>query len=499
MIAKKVFNADGTNKRFLSDFIIQSEQFTRVYAYIYDVTLPADGTGDKLQDGTTDPANWSFPTNIWKRGADAPKSEDLVTIDKWDLVSNSILMYSAPLAPTKIWVEVATTPEEFGDTITQPSVERAEVAADIAVANAALTSADVVTTHADVVLTHADVALTHADVLLTNADVASTHADVVLTNADVVTTHADVLLTNADVALTHADVLLTNADVASTHADVLFTNADVVTTQLKVWEAEAEQLTANSYAVEPEDVFVKVYTSNGDGTFTATPTTDYSALHHQTKGLAQDASTKLPKDGSEPMTGTLVAPSITSLDGGTDGIKLNTTATDLDYLGIRFEKQNVQKWLNYVDNTAISDLFWQRRKDDGTLTTVMKMIRDTAQVDFSFMPTVAGDKIEEKGSNANGTWVKFADGTAIATTILTGTQTVSASGVGYAKTNIGPFALPITFTSVNHASVETSSHVTGYCWASVAGVTTTTIHLNLFSFTNGANAKLKAMIVGTWK
>lgn len=81
--------------------------------------------------------------------------------------------------------------------------------------------------------------------------------------------------------------------------------------QLRAWEAEAEYLTAKSYAVEAEDVPVNVVTSDGDGTFTYTPQTGvYSALHHATKGLAQDASTKLPKDGSEPMTGNLEAPSM---------------------------------------------------------------------------------------------------------------------------------------------------------------------------------------------
>ena len=134
MISKKVFNADGANKRFLSDFIIQSEQFVRVYAYIYDNTLNPDGTGDILQNGSIDQADWVFPTNLWKRGADVPDSgDDLITIDKWDLVTNSILMYDAPLAPAKMWIEVATTPEEFGDTLTQPSVQRAEDAADAAV------------------------------------------------------------------------------------------------------------------------------------------------------------------------------------------------------------------------------------------------------------------------------------------------------------------------------------------------------------------------------
>ncbi len=49
--------------------------------------------------------------------------------------------------------------------------------------------------------------------------------------------------------------------------------------ELRKWESEAQVLTANSYAVEPSDIVVKTYVSNGDGTFTPTDTTDYSALH----------------------------------------------------------------------------------------------------------------------------------------------------------------------------------------------------------------------------
>ena len=53
--------------------------------------------------------------------------------------------------------------------------------------------------------------------------------------------------------------------------------------KMKMWEAEAERMTANSYANEPENVYVKKYISNGDGTFTAIPTTEYSAYHWKQK------------------------------------------------------------------------------------------------------------------------------------------------------------------------------------------------------------------------
>jgi len=52
------------------------------------------------------------------------------------------------------------------------------------------------------------------------------------------------------------------------------------------WEAEAERLTADSYATEAEDTFVNLVTSDGDGTFTYTPTADYSSLHYAAKSAS---------------------------------------------------------------------------------------------------------------------------------------------------------------------------------------------------------------------
>ncbi len=179
MISKKVFNANGTNARFLSDFIIASEQFTRVYVYIYDDTLNPNGAEDVLQN-TGLP--WSYPDNVYRRGANAPiGSLDLITLDKWSLVTNSILFYDVPQATSKVWIEVGTTAEEFGSTLLISTVEQAEAA--------------------------------------------------------------------------------------------------VAEAQLGYWEAEAEQLTAKSYAREPEDSYVNDYISNGDGTFQLEGTADFSALH----------------------------------------------------------------------------------------------------------------------------------------------------------------------------------------------------------------------------
>jgi len=60
--------------------------------------------------------------------------------------------------------------------------------------------------------------------------------------------------------------------------------------QLRALEAEAFKLTADSYATEDTDVHVRVYTSDGDGTFSSTPTSEYSSKHWKDKaaGAAGD-------------------------------------------------------------------------------------------------------------------------------------------------------------------------------------------------------------------
>lgn len=93
--------------------------------------------------------------------------------------------------------------------------------------------------------------------------------------------------------------------------------------QAAEWEAVAAKMTADSYATEAEDVVVKIYTSDGDGTYTATDTSEYSALHWSAKSLgggdmyksAYDADNSGVVDDSEKLGGVL--PTGYSLSGHT--------------------------------------------------------------------------------------------------------------------------------------------------------------------------------------
>jgi hypothetical protein len=107
---------------------------------------------------------------------------------------------------------------------------------------------------------------------------------------------------------------------------VIASAANATQAELYEWEAEAERLTADSYATEAEDTFVNIVTSDGDGTFTYTPTTDYSALHYSLKAatfnpaiyapLASPALTGTPTVGGDAIKYLTAQPSWTGVDIG---------------------------------------------------------------------------------------------------------------------------------------------------------------------------------------
>jgi len=220
-----------------------------------------------------------------------------------DLVDNSIVFYITPSAGVTIVIEVATTPEEFGNVVAMPIVALAESYATSAglSATSATASALTATTQAGLLL-HRQVflllrlleALGSATIASNKATDASNSAITSLAQAGIATVKAaeataDVVLTNADVVLTHADVVLTHADVVLTHADATTstTQADIATTQAGLSTASATE--AEHWANYTTDVAVP----EGAG--------EFSAKHYATKAAASASSLlvdAVPTDGS---------------------------------------------------------------------------------------------------------------------------------------------------------------------------------------------------------
>jgi len=213
----------------------------------------------------------------------------LVADDTWvqmdvglyQLINNACVLNSLLDTATykQLEVRVADTPDELNDA---PS----DISTVAGIANEIVTVAGI----ADEVVT---VAGDSVNVNLVGDDIAlgagtNQPTDSAILNA----------LTNATDAIDSASAAATsetnagNSEVAAATSE---TNA-----QLSAWEAEAEKLTAESYATEAYGVPVNIVTSDGDGNFTYTPTNpiEYSSLH---SSIVAGASSGLPvqtgKDG----------------------------------------------------------------------------------------------------------------------------------------------------------------------------------------------------------
>jgi hypothetical protein len=123
MISNKYFVATKDDVRYISDFIIASDQHARVYCFLVDPTL----NEPVLEDGTTLPSRWSYPDNLWIRPTPLPiPNEDLVGLNHYDIIDNGISFYQPVRPGVNIVIEVATTPEEFGLTVMLPFQEYLE-------------------------------------------------------------------------------------------------------------------------------------------------------------------------------------------------------------------------------------------------------------------------------------------------------------------------------------------------------------------------------------
>jgi hypothetical protein len=104
--------------------------------------------------------------------------------------------------------------------------------------------------------------------------------------------------------------------------------------------------------------------------------------------------------------------------------------------------------------------------------------------------------IIERGSNANGSFVKYADGTMICQFQYSNNRTVSSTVISVTRT------LPATFVNSNYFAVGSpfTTRVdlqTLAVPASSGGKSTTTVELNDFR-SNATNATFDVVVIGRW-
>jgi hypothetical protein len=114
------------------------------------------------------------------------------------------------------------------------------------------------------------------------------------------------------------------------------------------------------------------------------------------------------------------------------------------------------------------DEYYIRYTDDGGVTwTDWEQIYHTGMTpNFTAMPQVGGDPIVESGSNSNGAYTKFADGTLMCWHTLSNTNidTGSSAGLNYSAPQFWNF--PVTFlTSPSITERFQKQSAGGVTWA----------------------------------
>ncbi len=178
-------------------------------------------------------------------------------------------------------------------------------------------------------------------------------------------------------------------DAEQAAADAAQSAIDATTNgQIKEWISEAWAMTSQSFAEEPEDVEVKIYTSNGDGTFTVTPQSGvFSALHW----AAKSAATGGTLDGlSDTTITTPIAGDALVYDDGTSkwiNGKVLGMPTETNHLGETVSNEGVEgdsSWRNVVSNPT-------NVKRDETLIANGMMVSPT--IDDGFTITVPDNQV----------------------------------------------------------------------------------------------------------
>lgn len=268
-------------------------------------------------------------------------------------------------------------------------------------------------------------------------------------------TSIDAINTNVNTKNDNVNAKSTNVDdksaiVDTKHAETV-TNATQA--QLDKWIAEAHKKTAESYSNEPQDVEVKVYTSNGDGTFTATAQTGvFSALHERITATAitatsldanSDVDTSGKQEGDElrlqgglwkPYTPPPVA--IVTLTGVSTGQELanNIVITDTAFVA----NETIQR-AEITNGSVVNN-------NDGTFTVTLP--------DYSVATSVTLTVFSERAGYEDGsaTHVINVTNTQVTQPDFTGSPTEGTEQTTVVLTNTEHEGTATYFPSVNFGS-----------------------------------------------
>lgn len=159
---------------------------------------------------------------------------------------------------------------------------------------------------------------------------------------------------------------------------------------------------------------------------------------------------------------------------------------------------------NQVRLEVVKELVQQDLFEDGKLYTFPLASFTSTGTTVNLTKINHNQRIVESGSNANGNWTKFADGTMICrVSRFTGLPANSATGPNGSMFRSSPFNVPFpqTFTELPSVTSNVDSD-SGFSWTALGDAATSTSKANLtvFSPINSNNSvKVSLIAIGRWK
>lgn len=154
---------------------------------------------------------------------------------------------------------------------------------------------------------------------------------------------------------------------------------------------------------------------------------------------------------------------------------------------------------NFVLQTSVDGTAKLARGNLGATTQDILTVDAAGKVVTPVMPFVGTAPIVESGSNANGSWVKWADGTMLCSSTGTGAMTVSVySGAIYR--GIKTVTFPQAFISQPFITTGTAGDQATNGWLSASPVNNSSCNLVYFTIaTTVTGCTLDYIAFGRWK
>jgi hypothetical protein len=124
----------------------------------------------------------------------------------------------------------------------------------------------------------------------------------------------------------------------------------------------------------------------------------------------------------------------------------------------------------------------------------------TGPVEFPLMPEVNGNPVIERGSNANGAFVKYADGTMICTNSSDTIINASGAAGNVFLSGDATFTFPSTFVAepIVATGLKWAGGTANTAWGMIRSVSATSVVLQVYSHGSAGQGMNRYTAIGRW-